>query len=61
MWLLPGLVFEAMPDGLRAHVLSNVPAPVSEIWFGFGVNPFSNEMGEIRAGASTLLLATGSA
>jgi len=61
IWLLLGLVFEAMPDDLRAHVLANVPAPVSEMWFLFGADAFSNEMGAIRAGASTLLLASGSA
>ena len=47
-WLLLGLVFEAMPDDLRAHVLANVPPPASEMWFGFGSDAFTNEMATIR-------------
>ena len=50
-WLLLGLVFEAMPDDLRAHVLANIPPPASEMWFGFGSDAFTNEMAEIRKGA----------
>ena len=50
-WLLLGLVFEAMPDDLRAHVLANVPPAVSEMWFGFGSTAFTNEMASIRNGA----------
>jgi len=47
-WLLLGLVFEAMPDDLRTHVLANIPAPASEMWFGFGSEAFTNEMATIR-------------
>lgn len=51
-WLLLGLVLEAMPDDLRAQVLSNVPPPVSEMWFGFGSDAFRTEISSIRGAAS---------
>lgn len=50
-WLLLGLVFEAMPDELRDHVLASVPPPVSEMWFGFGSDAFTAEITSIRNGA----------
>lgn len=48
VWLPLGLVFEAMPDDLRAHVIDHLPPPVSEMWSGFGSDAFSNEMRTIR-------------
>jgi hemerythrin-like domain-containing protein len=51
IWLLLGLVFEAMPDDLCAHVIDNVPPPVSEMWRSFGSAAFDNEIGSIRAAA----------
>ncbi len=51
-WLVLGLVFEAMPEDLRTHVLANVPPPVSEMWFGFGSDAFDNEIATIRVNAS---------
>lgn len=52
LWLLLGLVFEAMPDDLRAQVLANVPPPVSEMWFGFGSDAFTSEIASVRRGAA---------
>jgi hemerythrin-like domain-containing protein len=52
LWLPLGLVFEAMSDDQRAHVLANVPPPVSEMWFGFGSDAFTNEMATIRNATS---------
>jgi hemerythrin-like domain-containing protein len=50
-WLLLGLVFEAMPEDMRNHVLANVPPPVSQMWFGFGADAFAKEMSAIRGTA----------
>lgn len=51
IWLILGLVLEAMPDDLRAHVIDNVPPPVSEMWRQFGFEAFENEIGSIRTAA----------
>ncbi len=48
IWLLLGLVFEAMPDDMRAHVLAAMPLPVAEMWLGYGANAFQKEMAKIR-------------
>jgi hemerythrin-like domain-containing protein len=52
LWLLLGLVFEAMSEDQRAHVFENVPAPVSEMWFTFGSDAFTNEIAAIRNSVS---------
>jgi steroid delta-isomerase-like uncharacterized protein len=59
LWLLLGLIFEAMPDDLRDHVLAHVPPPVSEMWFAFGSDAFRDEMATIRAEASEMQVPTG--
>jgi hemerythrin-like domain-containing protein len=55
MWLLLGLIFEAMPDDMCDHVLSHIPPPVSEMWFEFGSDAFKDEIATIRAGASMVI------
>jgi steroid delta-isomerase-like uncharacterized protein len=59
LWLLLGLIFEAMPGDLRDHVLAHVPPPVSEMWFAFGSDAFRNEIATIRAEASGMRVSTG--
>ena len=51
LWLPLGLATEPMPDDLRDHVFAHVPPPVSEMWFGFGSDAFTNEMATIRGDA----------
>jgi Hemerythrin HHE cation binding domain len=48
VWLLLGLVIEAVPDDLRADMIGRLPPPVTEMWFGFGSDAFNNEMRSIR-------------
>jgi hemerythrin-like domain-containing protein len=48
VWLLLGLVIEAVPDDLRATMIGRLPPPVVEMWTGFGSDAFNNEMRSIR-------------
>ena len=52
VWLLLGLVIEAVPDDLRAGMIGRLPPPVSEMWVGFGSDAFGNEMRSVRSGTS---------
>lgn len=49
VWLLLGLVIEAVPDDLRATMIGRLPPPVTEMWTGFGSDAFNNEMRSIRS------------
>jgi hypothetical protein len=49
MWLPLGLVFEAMPDDIRASMLERMPPPVVGMWTGGGSDAFVAEMQAIRA------------
>jgi hypothetical protein len=48
LWMPFGLAIEAMPEVLRAEIASNLPPPVSGMWFGGGADSFSAEMQLIR-------------
>jgi len=52
VWLLLGLVIEAVPDDLRATMIGRLPPPVVEMWTGFGSNAFNKEMRSIRTVAA---------
>lgn len=47
-WLPLGIATEMFPDDVRAQVFTHLPAPVSEMWFGFGADAFTKEMATIR-------------
>ena len=49
VWLLLGLVIEAVPDDLRADMIGRLPPPVSEMWIGLGSDAFNSEMRSIRS------------
>jgi hypothetical protein len=36
LWLVLGLVFDHMPDGMRAEVLAHMPAPLNAAWTADG-------------------------
>jgi hemerythrin-like domain-containing protein len=52
LWLAFGLVLEAMPDDIRENMLSQIPPPVSGMWFGGGADSFAKEMAMVRGGAA---------
>ena len=49
MWLPLGLVFEAMPDDIRAAMVEHMPPPVVGMWTGGGSDAFAAEMQAIRS------------
>ena len=49
IWLLLGLVFEAMPEDILAATISHMPPPVAAMWMGAGADAFAAEMALVRS------------
>lgn len=53
VWLLLGLVIEAIPDDdRRARMIGGLPPPVVEMWTGFGSDAFTDAIRSIRTATS---------
>jgi hypothetical protein len=49
MWLPLGLIFEAMPDDIRASMLEHMPPPLLNMWAGGGSDAYAAEMLALRS------------
>ncbi|MGH9045499.1 MAG: hemerythrin domain-containing protein [Acidimicrobiales bacterium] len=48
LWLVLGLVFEAMPAAMQGAILAHVPPPVNDMWVSSGARAFEEELAAIR-------------
>jgi hypothetical protein len=46
-WLILGLIFDNMPDGVADYVLANMPPPVGQMWANFGSTAYADFMADL--------------